>query len=65
MLNEGAELLAKLSSQAIASGNLDAAERLADEALRRDPQDDDGTGRQEAGRQDFARRLGGEVRQAG
>ena len=40
LLNESTELLAKLSSQAIATGNLDSAERLADEALRYDPQDE-------------------------
>ncbi len=39
ILGESAEALGKLSRQAIASGNVDTAERLADEALRRDPND--------------------------
>jgi hypothetical protein len=44
LLNESAEQLAKLSGQAIAAGNLDAAERLADEALRHDPLDETALG---------------------
>ena len=39
LLDEGTEALAQLGSQAIATGNLETAERLADEALRRDPTD--------------------------
>ncbi|MGD9724203.1 MAG: VWA domain-containing protein, partial [Pirellulales bacterium] len=39
LLDQATETLAKLGSQAIATGNLGTAERLADEALRRDPND--------------------------
>ena len=39
ILDSGTETLAKLSSQAVATGNWETAERLADEALRRDPND--------------------------
>ena len=39
MLDESVQLLAKLGSQAVAAGNLETAERLADEALRRDSTD--------------------------
>lgn len=44
LVNENTQLLAKLSGQAMASGNLDTAERLAVEALRRDPQDETAQG---------------------
>jgi hypothetical protein len=44
LVNENTQLLAKLSGQAMASGNLDTAERLALEALRRDPQDETAQG---------------------
>jgi len=40
IIDEGTELLGKLSRQALVSGNLDTAQRLADEALRRDPKDE-------------------------
>jgi hypothetical protein len=40
MLAQSTELLATLSRQALVSGNLETAERLADEALRRDPNDE-------------------------
>ncbi len=40
IINEGTELLGKLSQQALVSGNLPTAARLADEALRRDPYDE-------------------------
>ncbi len=40
IVNEGTHLLGELSRQALVSGNLDTAARLADEALKRDPQDE-------------------------
>ncbi len=40
MIDAGTQLLGELSRQALASGNLDTARRLADEALRRDPNDE-------------------------
>ena len=39
LMNAAVEEIAKLGSQAAATGNEDAAQRLADEALRRDPND--------------------------
>lgn len=39
VINAAVEQLAKLGSQAVATGNIDAAERLTSEALRRDPND--------------------------
>ena len=39
MLDENQQLLVKLAEQAVTSGNLETAQRLADEALRRDPSD--------------------------
>ena len=39
MMNAAVEEISKLGSQAVATGNLDTAERLATEALRRDPND--------------------------
>lgn len=44
LVNENTQLVAKLSGQALASGNFEVAERLADEALRRDPQDETAQG---------------------
>jgi hypothetical protein len=39
MLDESVQTLGKLAAQAVSAGNVDAAERLVDEALRRDPND--------------------------
>ena len=39
IMDEGVQMLSKLGSQAVATGNLETAERLANEALRRDPND--------------------------
>ena len=40
IVNDGTHLLGQLSRQALVSGNLETAARLAEEALKRDPQDE-------------------------